>query len=203
MVPNILDTARFYPPSEKSPRSVAQILVARNLEAIYGIDIAIKVLQQVLEQRPDARMLIAGSGPEKNHLQVMAKDLGVEHALEFTGRLQPDAIAELMRTSSVLLNPTRVDNSPNSVIEAMASGLPVVASDVGGLSHLITSEDNGILVPSENSRAAAEAVLRVLGEPSLAGRLSASGLRASEKFQWDAVSRLLDEIYATAMEQRL
>ena len=85
--------------------------------------------------------------------------------MHFCGTLDRDEMAALYRSASVVINPSRVDNMPNSVLEAMASGVPVVSTNVGGVPFILREDVTGLLVPRADPEAMAAAVLRVLGDP--------------------------------------
>ena len=96
--------------------------------------------------------------------------------------------------ADILLNPTNVDNLPMSLIEAFASGLPVVSTQVGGIPDLV-GEETALLVEAGNYREMAEKILRLLENPDLARNLIMSGRRLSENFSWDRIREKLLTIY--------
>lgn len=196
IVPNIVNVERFQPDAEHSlDPSAPHLVVARNLEHIYGNDIALKAFAKVLEVIPGARLSIAGSGPELASLTALAEQLGVSERVSFTGRLDRDEMAALYQQADVMLNPTRVDNMPNSVLEAMASGLPVVATSVGGVPFIVEHGRTAILVPPENPQALAEAVMDVVARPGRLAALAASAVEESRRYRWEAVRETLASAY--------
>ena len=188
IVPNIIDVERFRPRNPGSPQfGGACILVARNLEAIYDIATALRAFARVLERYPAARLIVAGSGPEREALSDLARSLEIADRVRFTGRVDNDRMAELYRDADVLLNTSRVDNMPNSLLEAMASGVPIVSSEVGGIPYLIQSGDTGLLVPPRDPQAAADAVLCILNDPVLAERLKQRARDVVQAYAWENV----------------
>ena len=109
----------------------------------------------------------AGSGPEKRALEALAATLGVAAAVTFTGRLEREAVAALYRDADVALNPSTVDNMPNSLLEALASGVPIVSTNVGGVPHIVQDGTTALLVPPRDPEAMARAALRLLENPEL------------------------------------
>nr|WP_026291441.1 glycosyltransferase family 4 protein [Marinobacterium rhizophilum] len=207
IIPNTLDPARFSPaypakprPSPASPGPV--LLITRNLELIYGIDLALQALPVVQARFPGVRLLIAGSGPERAALQRLAEDLGVADRVEFRGRLARQEVAELYRQADLLLNPSRVDNSPNSIIEALGSALPVVSTRAGGIPQLVTDGETALLVDLDDPAALAAATLRVLEDDDLRDRLKSTGLEFSRRFHWDSVKRDLLSTYQQVIETK-
>jgi glycosyltransferase involved in cell wall biosynthesis len=130
--------------------------------------LAVRALADV----PDAVLAIAGTGPLLADLERLARESGVAERVRFLG-LRPDARA-LMGAADVVVMPSRWEGLPLSALEALASGTPLVATDVRGLRELVTDGENALLVPEE-PEALAAALRRVLDDPELAGRLAAAG----------------------------
>jgi glycosyltransferase involved in cell wall biosynthesis len=193
IVPNIVDLACFHP-AEARPAG-ARLMVARNLEPIYDNATALRALARVRQQRPDATMTIAGTGPLAAALQALATELGLQDAVTFAGRLDRQAVADALRASAVSINPSRVDNTPNSVLEALASGVPVVSTAVGGVPFIVRDGETALLVPPGDAQAMADAVLRVLADADLSQRLAQAGLREARRYAWPHVAPVLAEVY--------
>lgn len=199
VVPNIIDLAHFRPPD--TPRQCGtspHLIVARNLEALYGNDIALRTFALIAARHPGARLSIAGTGPEAAALQALARELGIADRVTFTGRLDRDQMAALYRDADIMLNPSRADNMPNSVLEALASGLPVVSTDVGGIPCMVRDRDTAMLVAPDDPAAMAAAVAALLAEPALAQRLVEAGLAEVRRYRWESVRAVLAAAYAEA-----
>lgn len=201
VVPNIVDTQRFTPLSRDEDRQRKQLLVARNLEALYGNDVALRALVLVRQRHPDVLMLIAGSGPQEAELKALAEQLSVGEAVRFTGRLDRDEMARLLRSSALSVNPTRADNMPNSVLEAMASGTPVVSTNVGGVPYMVKHRETAWLVPPDEPQALADAVLHLLDNPAEAERMAAAALRQAKNNTWPVIAPLWAAVYRRAQLQ--
>lgn len=202
VVPNIVDLQRFRPRAADAgaaPRAGARLLVARNLEPIYDNATALRAFALLRRHRPDATLTVAGSGPQLAELKALAAELGVQDKVTFTGRLDRDAMAAAYREADVLLNPSLVDNMPNSLLEAMASGVPVVSTDVGGVAFIVAHERTALLVPAGSPEAMAAAAGRVLDEPGLAPALRAAGLAEVERYTWPQVAPRLAAVYRAAV----
>lgn len=201
VVPNILDLARFRPADRPAapaqPRT--QVIVARHLEPIYDNATAIRAFALLHQQVPAARLTLAGSGPEAGRLQALVADLGLDAAVRFTGTLDRDGMAALYAGADVCVNPSLTDNSPNSVLESMAAGVPVVSTDVGGVPYIVRHGHNGLLVPPGDPQAMAAALMRVLGDAALWQRLSAAGRADVQGFAWPQVAARLLGVYRRAL----
>ncbi|MBX6392703.1 MAG: glycosyltransferase family 4 protein [Burkholderiales bacterium] len=200
IVPNIVDLARFHPAARMpgAARGGPHFIVTRNLEPLYDIGTALEAFAILRRELPQARLTVAGSGPELASLQRRCKELGIEDAVRFSGRLDPDAMAALYREADVMLNPSRVDNMPNALLEAFASGVPVVSTDVGGIPYFAEDGKTALLVPPGDPRAMADAALRLVRDPLLAAALRANALWAASAYAWPSVQARLFEIYANA-----
>lgn len=187
VVPNIINLERFHPPRQVRDTSVFELVVTRNLEAIYGIDTAIRAAALLRRHIPNLRLSIAGSGPLAGELTQLVERLDLGDCVFFVGRLEPDEVASLYRRAAVFLNPALVDNMPNSVLEAMASGLPVVSSNVGGVPFIVEHEATALLVEPGDPAAMAGAVRRLHDEPALAATLAQRGLEEVRAYAWPSV----------------
>ena len=201
VVPNIIDLKRFHPGSTRGPRG-AHLVVARNLEPIYDNATALRAFAMISERYPDSRLTIAGTGPELDMLRALAIDLGVADRSQFPGRLDRDAMAALYRDADVMLNPSTVDNMPNSVLEALACAVPVVSTDVGGVPYIVRDGTSALLVQAGDPKAMAEAVMRLLDNPGFARTLSAAGSEVVRQYTWQAVKGVLAAAYAKALHAR-
>jgi glycosyltransferase involved in cell wall biosynthesis len=201
VVPNIVDTVRFQPLPADAARQPKQLLVARNLETLYGNDIALRALALVRRHHPDVQMLIAGTGPQEAELRALAQTLGLGDSVRFMGRLDRDEMARLLRHSALSVNPTRVDNMPNSVLEAMASGTAVVSTCVGGVPYMVKDAETALLVPPDDPQALADAVVRLLDNPQEARRLASAALRQVQDNTWPVIAPMWSAVYRRAQER--
>ena len=195
IVPNIVDLARFGLPGRIAQGASQHIVVTRNLEPIYDIDTALKAFSLVHARLPEARLSIAGSGAELDRLKRLADTLGIAAAVTFCGSIDNAMIAELYRGADLMLNPSTVDNAPISILEALASGVPVVSTNVGGVPFLVKDRQTALLVPPGDAPAMAGAAIELLTDRTVARRLSDAGRRAAEQFAWPVVRRGWLDVY--------
>lgn len=190
IVPNIVDRSRFYPgtPSvdENRSRSI-HVVVARHLERLYDNATAIEAFARIRECYPAARMTVAGTGPERANLERLVRKLGLGDAVRFSGNLGRDEMADLLRSADLMLNPSLADNMPNSLLEAMACGVPIVTTDVGGIPLIVKSEETALLVKPGRARDMAEAALQVLDDQRLRLKLIRNGLRDADGYSWPRI----------------
>ena len=197
IVPNIVDLDRFSPaPRQPGP---PHVVVTRNLESIYDIPTALRAFVAIRNRYPNASLSVAGSGPLRSELERLAETLQITEAVRFTGRLDNEQLPDLYRSADLMLNPSTVDNMPISILEALASGIPVVSTDVGGVPFVVEDGSTALLIPPRCPAEMATAALRILGEPPLAARLRAAGIDAAKRHAWTQVRGQLFSVYARAL----
>ena len=204
IVPNILDQQLFYPRQQQAHPSSQQVkaphcIVTRNLEAIYDVASSIDAFALLQHDYPQATLTIAGSGPLLAQLQQQVTRLKLDNAVYFAGRLNSEQMAELYRSADLMLNSSLVDNSPNSIIEAMACGVPVVSSNVGGISHLVRHRVDALLCNAAEPRTMYQLASEVLQNNTLRQQLIENGLKNSQRFYWPEVKQLLAVQYHVAI----
>jgi glycosyltransferase involved in cell wall biosynthesis len=133
-------------------------------------------LAEVRRKKTDATLRIVGFDRQENpEVVLLARELGVLEAIEFTGKVSSGALGQYYRSARVLLVPSRYEGLPMVILEAMQHGLPVVATRVSGHPEVIEDQLNGLLVPVDNPVAMANAALRLLADQELANRFGVAG----------------------------
>jgi glycosyltransferase involved in cell wall biosynthesis len=190
---NYLDPSRLIFRERTSLRPI--ILANRNLEELYNYPNVLRAFARIQRRIPSARLIIAGTGSQRDRLVSLIEALGVEN-VEMRGRVPPEEMPRLYDEADIYVNGTDIDAFPGSVIEAFASGIPVVTTDAGGIPFIVDHERNGLVVPCCDHEALAAGVLRLLDDPALAERLAA---RAREdvvsRYTWRAVGPEWQRIY--------
>lgn len=202
IVPNIVDLEKFRARGD-ARFDAPNLLVARNLEPLYDNASAIRAFKIIQDKFPLARLTIAGSGPQEAELRQMAADLGLAGQVFFTGRLEPAAMSEAYQCADLMINPSLADNMPNSILEAWASGVPVVSTHVGGVPFMTTDGVNVTLVPPQSPVEIAEACVLLLTDRSLWRRRAAAGQAQAQRYTWEKVQPLLAEVYSSALGSAL
>lgn len=199
IVPNVLDQQNFYPSNKAFSVDAPHIIVTRNLEEIYDVETAVRAFAQVHQQYPKATLSVAGTGPELSRLEALVDTLQIKEHVKFVGRLSPTEIAELYRSADIMVNTSVVDNSPNSIIESLACGTPVVSSNVGGIPKLVTHEHDAILVEPKQPTLIANGIFKLLENEEFCQQIKENGQQTVSKFYWQNVWKLLNEHYQQAM----
>jgi glycosyltransferase involved in cell wall biosynthesis len=146
---------------------------------------------------PDARFELVGGGPELSALRAIAGALGLEHAVSFLGHREN--VKARLEAADIFVLPSRSEAFPNAVLEAMAAGLPVVASGVGGVLEVVRQGQNGLIVPPGDPAELASAVCRLMADPPFAHGLG-DAARAEVAVRY-SFERMIDEFEAIYLEE--
>ena len=179
-----------------------RLLQAGRLIEKKGLKTTLRALARFRKEFPAARLTIAGEGPQLEELQSLARELQIDGAVDFAGFVSQEELRELFYSSQIFLHPSETgrdgnqEGVPNSMLEAMASGLPVFATRHGGIPEAIENKVSGILVNERDHRALADALIETAKSPD---RLRVMGRVASESvaknLNQTEQTRLLEEIY--------
>ncbi len=174
-----------------------------------GFDVLLAAAPAILARHPEARIVLGGGGDLRGELEAQARRLGVERSVTFTGALSHPEVLALIAAAEVFVMPSvrdprgNVDGLPIVVLEAMAAGKPVVASEVSGIPMAVAAGETGLLVPERDPAALAAAVGELLADPDRARRLGAAGRRRVEtELNWDAVAAIHDRLDRAAVAGR-
>jgi glycosyltransferase involved in cell wall biosynthesis len=165
-----------------------------------GMKYLIMAMREVVDQVPGAKLVIGGSGPEKESLESMARELGLQGSVIFPGYIDPSDLSEYYSAADVFVLPSIDLNGQTEalgvvLIEAMASGTPVIGSNVGGIPDIIRDGYNGFLVPEKAPGDLADRIIRLLQDRDLAARLSKNGLiTVNERFLWDDIGKTFSDV---------
>jgi glycosyltransferase involved in cell wall biosynthesis len=181
---NSIDTGAFgYRP--RSPLR-PHLLSTRNFESLYNVACTLRAFGRVQQVYPDATLTLIGSGSQETALRSLAQSLGLQH-LTFVGRVHPDNMPQHYSAADIYLQTPSVDNMPLSVLEAFASGLPVVSTRVGGVPAILTEGEHGLLADDNDDAGIAEGVLRLLADPERARTLAARAYETCQAYEWSRV----------------
>ena len=199
IVPNGVDVARFSvaPPADLGPGR--KLLFVGRLDERKGFPIALKAFSQLAHHRDDLRLIVVGDGPEGAAVTTLAEDL--QERVSMLGEVPNTDLPPISAACDLYLGPAIGGESFGVVlIEAMASGLPVVASDTPGYDEVVRDGIDGLLVPANDPGALAAAAGRVLDDPDLAGRLAAAGRDRAAVFDWSVVLGRMEDVYGRALQ---
>lgn len=201
---NGVDARRFAPDEEHRNRTrkgldIADgeivVLLAGIMSRQKGMHLGIEALERLVGRFPTLRLLVAGAGPEEESLRALAAGSPLRARVHFVGGISHHEMPGYMKAADIFLHPSlRAEGLPTVMVEAMASGLPVIASDTGGTQTAIVDGETGILVPKGDVERLTAAIEALVTDRGLAARLAAAGLeRARKRFAW---SEIVDQLLA-------
>lgn len=192
VVRNVVDTELFVY-RERNPLR-PRLLSVRNFEPHYRVADVIRAFARIKARHGDATLTVAGYGSQEPALREMVRSLGLE-GVRFVGRVEPAAVPALYAEADIFLNAAVVDNQPVSVLEAFASGLPVVSTGTGDIAAMLCQGEAGTLVPPQDPAAMAAAVERLLAEPEHALALTRHAHAQVELYTWKQVAAEWAAVY--------
>ncbi|MCL9769757.1 glycosyltransferase family 4 protein [Flavobacterium sp. HXWNR69] len=198
LIPNTIEITRY--PFKARISFAPKLLWVRAFAGIYNPKMAIDVLAQLKEKYPEAALTMVG--PDKDGslktTQDYANSLGV--SVCFTGQLSKSEWGQLSEDHAIFINTTHFDNTPVSVMEAMALGLPVISTKVGGIPYLLTDTENALLVPDGAVSAMVQAVVQLIENPNQATEMATNARRFVEQLDWEVVKEKWVELMGRSEE---
>jgi colanic acid/amylovoran biosynthesis glycosyltransferase len=171
-----------------------------------GLLVTLRAFASFLRQYPNATLTIAGEGPLLRQLQNLARELKIDDHVLFTGFISQEQLRDIYYASHIFLHPSETgadgnqEGVPNSMLEAMASGLPVFATQHGGIPEAIENGVSGVLVPERSADELTRALLNAVQDPGFLSRVARAGAEVvRERFDLSAQARRLEDIYLGMM----
>ncbi|MBN2538286.1 glycosyltransferase family 4 protein [candidate division WOR-3 bacterium] len=204
IIPCGVDLKRFRPGLEPMPGTGGpRLLFVGRLDGRKGILVLLRALPEVLVRFPGARLDVVGTGPEEKRARALCRDLGIESAVRFCGRPTRDDLPRWYAGAGVYCSPALGGETLGIVLlEAMASGVPVVASRIPGYDETVRTGVEGILVPPGEPTPLADALVRVLTDTDLGGRLRRAGLERAREYAWPDICRRTLGFYSELLATR-
>jgi len=193
IIPNAISLERFKFINRKEIKP--NILSARNLTSTYNISCAIQAFKILHSHFPQAKLTIAGDGPEKSKLISLTKNLNIEESVIFTGNIPNSQMNELYEKSDILINTSNIDNMPVSILEAQAIGLVVVTTNPGGIPFMISDGINGYLSKIKDYEELGNALIRTIEDQDLSLRLIKQGRKDVKNMGREIVYKQWSDLY--------
>jgi glycosyltransferase involved in cell wall biosynthesis len=183
-VPNIVDLSQFRYRERNLLRP--HLVCTRGFSAYYSVDVVVKAFGEIKKYHPEAQLDLVGDGPLEADIRKLVADLNLS-GVNFTGVASRQEIGKYYDQADIFINGSWLDNMPLSVIEAFASGTPVVSTSPECMPYLVDHERTGLLSPVGDEKLLAANVVRVLRDPALAAALAKNAYAESRKYTWEAV----------------
>lgn len=202
VIPNVVDTALFAPKDTASTRegNRKSLLLVALLNPLKGVPYLLEALALLRKKRDDFVLDIVGDGPYRAEYEELTRKLSLQDIVRFHGLKTKPEVAEFMRKADVFVLPSEWENLPCVLLEAMASGLPIVATKVGGIPEIV-SDEAGVLVPPKDVKALSEAMDFILEhlDRYQGGNVAE---QAKQRFGYKAVGQALDKLYKELVSAR-
>jgi glycosyltransferase involved in cell wall biosynthesis len=202
-IPTGVDLSRF----KKTPLPETEIVTfvgrIEHASSWKGIEQLLQAMAIVLKHRPKAKLELIGGGDALEHYRARAEELGISGATTFYGPQLGQGIVEAYQRSNVVVLPSTSDSEAFSIalVEAMASGRPIIGTNIGGTPQVIQHGKNGLLVPAKDPEKLAEAIERVLGDRILAASLADFGAEKAQGFSWDIQAEKYSDIFKGILDK--
>lgn len=189
-IPNHIPLEKY--PIKTNSSFQYKIVWVRSVHHLYNPQLAYMIFRILAHEFPTLTITYIGNHKDESAEKIMqmSKSDGLEKRVIFTGLLTKQNWHHLASQSDILLNPTQADNFPVSVLECMALGLPVVCSSVGGLTHLVTHEQEGLCIPNFDAEEYAQAIRYIYTHPDIYKRMSTSARKKAEQYSWEKIRPL-------------
>jgi glycosyltransferase involved in cell wall biosynthesis len=204
VIPNGVELSEF----EGTPRELGReklginpeekiLLFVGSLRPVKGLRFLIEAMSIVGRLHPEARLLIVGGGKERPRLEDLARRLDLERTVDFIGEVPHREIASYLAAADMFVLPSLSEGFPNVLLEAMAAGLPIVATNVNGMPEIVEDGSNGFLVDPGDPAAIADRVLALLGDAQISQRISGNNREKTKHYTWASTVDRLEEVYAS------
>ncbi|KKW29926.1 MAG: hypothetical protein A3K06_00950 [Candidatus Doudnabacteria bacterium RIFCSPHIGHO2_01_52_17] len=204
VVPNGVDLRSLSLSKEKKSPSDKIIITTSRLVEKNGLDVLLRAFAELKKRGFGGKLSlqILGSGPLEGRLKLLAVELGVSGSVEFYGHIEPAALPKYLYNADVFVRPSRSEGLGSSFLEAMAAGLPVVATPVGGIPDFLSDGKTGLFSRVDDPVDLAEKIKRVLDDPKLSARLAANAKQLVQaRYDWELVSKSMDRIFSKLVQK--
>lgn len=175
------------------------VLCPRRLDPKNGVDYLIKSIPYILKEN-DVIFLLVGSGSQRNELEELVSKLNINEDVIFTGRIENSKMPEFYALSDIVVLPSLKEATSIAGLEAMASGKPVVGTNVGGIPQIVTNKKTGLIVPPKDSKSLSEAINYLIDHKEIREKLGGNARREVEnKFTWNKIAEKVEDVYISVI----
>ncbi len=199
VISNGVDVELFRP-REAEGAQIPTVLFVSRLSERKGLHLLLPALGRLLNEGPEFRLLVVGDGPMRSQLEQQTEQLGLSDIVDFVGLRPRSELPSIYRRGDIFCLPSASEGMANVILEALATGLPVVATDVPGSSELVEEGVNGFVVEPGNAEALGEPLRRLIGDADLRQRLGEASRQRSEHFAWSRMAGQYLKLYDGLMQ---
>ena len=194
VIANTVDRRDFTYRVRDLRRRPLTILSTRNFEPVYNVACTLRAFAVIQARFPDTALTLVGTGSQEQSLKALAADLGVR-GVHFVGRVVPQEIPAHCAIADVYVQTPSADNMPLSVLEAFATGLPVVSTAVGGVPTVLTDGVHGLLAPENDAHGVAARIIELIERPDYAKQLAEAAYGTCAQYDWQHVRESWLDVY--------
>lgn len=202
IIPFGVDLEHYRPrPKPKPPTAPLVIGVAKSLERIYGIEYLLRAFAELCVRNDDLQLLIVGDGTQRTALESLAQELNIAKFTRFVGHAPHDQVVHYLHEMDIFVVPSLLESFGVAAVEAAATELPVVASDVGGLPEVVADGETGFLVPPADVGALSERLTQLVADPALRSRMGEAGRAfVSANYDWQVNAAQMERLYQSLLK---
>jgi L-malate glycosyltransferase len=199
---NGIDTSKFYPGIKKQKKDITILCVSRLIPR-KGLNYLIDAIPAILKQNENIKLIIAGEGPEKKNLEKQAAQYNIKSKIDFLGYVSHEDLPAIYFKSDIFILPSLHEGMSNTILEAMASGLPIITTNTGGTKELIN--ENGIIIEKNSPADISAAVIKLIKDTKLRKEMSFCSRELSQKLSWGKIAedylKLYNKTYNTSIKK--
>lgn len=200
VIPNGVDLDRFYPAPAGELSGKPKLVTVGRLSATKRVEMLIEAVEILSKKGTEVCLRIAGGGGMAKQLKSMAEQKRLTGIIKFAGRVGTDKMPDIYRQNNIFVSATMQEGMSNAMLEAMASGLPIITTRCEGVDELIS--DNGIVVEKDSAEALAEAIIKLAENKQVYNAMCASARKRAENFGWDKVADGYIKLYQRVLGQK-
>ena len=194
----------LYFPATTSPRNESICIgLVKSFEEKYGVEYLIRAMKIVVDRGFNSNLVLVGDGSQFDNLVNLGRSLGISNLIKFIGKVDNSKVASYLQTMDIFVVPS-ISSSETfgvAVIEASSCAIPVIASDIGGLSEVVVDGETGYLIPPRNEEAIAEKIIKLIEEPELRKNLGANGRKfVLDNYDWNLCAKKMEEVYESILK---
>ncbi|MCH7818930.1 MAG: glycosyltransferase [Candidatus Marinimicrobia bacterium] len=194
----------LYFPATTSPRNESICIgLVKSFEEKYGVEYLIRAMKIVVDRGFNSNLVLVGDGSQFDNLVNLGRSLGISNLIKFIGKVDNSKVASYLQTMDIFVVPS-ISSSETfgvAVIEASSCAIPVIASDIGGLSEVVVDGETGYLIPPRNEEAIAEKIIKLIEEPELRQNLGANGRKfVLDNYDWNLCAKKMEEVYESILK---
>ncbi len=193
VIPNGVELDKFFPVEAKQNSDELKLITAGRLSPTKRMDILIEAVRIVQKKGLKVRLTIAGGGAGEQSLKQMVSEKKLDSCIEILGRVELEKMPDLYRGSDIYISASMLEGMSNSMLEALACGLPIIATRCEGLDELI--DNNGIVVENATSEEISNAIIKLNGDRQIMKQMSIAARQQAEKFSWTRIAEKYVQLY--------